>query len=110
MTQFHTADYIDFLRRVTPDNSKEYMHQLQRFNLGQYTDCPVFDGMYEFCQLYTGGSIDGAMRLNHGLCDIAINWSGGLHHAKKSEASGLGRELMVRLKFLVRPGFYANLT
>jgi histone deacetylase 1/2 len=28
------------------------------------------------------------VRLNHGLCDIAINWSGGLHHAKKGEASG----------------------
>uniref|UniRef100_A0A0R3QBG9 Histone deacetylase 3 n=1 Tax=Brugia timori TaxID=42155 RepID=A0A0R3QBG9_9BILA len=26
--------------------------------------------------------------LNHGLSDIAINWSGGLHHAKKREASG----------------------
>jgi len=26
-------------------------------NLGPYTDCPVFDGLYEFCQLYTGGSI-----------------------------------------------------
>jgi histone deacetylase 1/2 len=26
--------------------------------------------------------------LNRGLCDIAINWAGGLHHAKKSEASG----------------------
>ena len=31
---------------------------------------------------------DGAMKLNHGQVDIAINWSGGLHHAKKSEASG----------------------
>ena len=28
------------------------------------------------------------MRLNHGLADIAINWAGGLHHAKKAEASG----------------------
>jgi len=28
------------------------------------------------------------VRLNHGLSDICINWSGGLHHAKKSEASG----------------------
>jgi histone deacetylase 1/2 len=26
--------------------------------------------------------------LAQGQCDIAINWSGGLHHAKKSEASG----------------------
>ena len=26
--------------------------------------------------------------MNNGQTDIAINWSGGLHHAKKSEASG----------------------
>jgi len=88
MAQFHAPDYVEFLQRLTPENSKEYLHQLQKFNLGPYTDCPVFDGLYEFCQLYTGGSIDGAMKLNHGMVDIAINWAGGLHHAKKSEASG----------------------
>ena len=26
--------------------------------------------------------------LNHGEADICINWAGGMHHAKKSEASG----------------------
>lgn len=30
----------------------------------------------------------GAVKLNKKQADIAINWSGGLHHAKKSEASG----------------------
>lgn len=30
----------------------------------------------------------GAAYLNKGISDIAINWSGGLHHAKKHEASG----------------------
>jgi len=88
MNLFHADDYVDFLKRVTPNNSKEYLSQLQRFNLGPYTDCPIFEGLYKFCQLYTGGSIDGAMKLNYGEADIAINWSGGLHHAKKSEASG----------------------
>ena len=44
--------------------------------------------MLDFCRRYTGGSVDGVRRLNQGLSDIAINWSGGLHHAKKSEASG----------------------
>jgi len=29
-----------------------------------------------------------ASYLNQGLSDIAINWGGGLHHAKKHEASG----------------------
>jgi acetoin utilization deacetylase AcuC-like enzyme len=26
--------------------------------------------------------------LNHKLADVCINWTGGLHHAKKEEASG----------------------
>ncbi|POV97935.1 hypothetical protein PSHT_14304, partial [Puccinia striiformis] len=29
-----------------------------------------------------------AIRINSGQANIAINWSGGLHHAKKREASG----------------------
>jgi acetoin utilization deacetylase AcuC-like enzyme len=29
-----------------------------------------------------------AERLNSGQADICINWAGGLHHAKKTEASG----------------------
>ena len=45
-------------------------------------DCPVFEGLFDFCRLYAGASIEGAVKLNHGLCDIAINWAGGLHHAK----------------------------
>ena len=31
---------------------------------------------------------EGAARLSRNKCDIAVNWAGGLHHAKKSEASG----------------------
>ena len=30
----------------------------------------------------------GAARLNDKESDIVINWAGGLHHAKKAEASG----------------------
>ncbi len=65
-------------------------------------DCPVWDGLYEFCSLSAGGSIGifdtwinqvdfslaAAIKLNRGDADIAINWGGGLHHAKKAEASG----------------------
>ena len=48
----------------------------------------MFDGMFEFNQLATSGSLGGAAMLNSGRADIAINWAGGFHHAKKSEASG----------------------
>ena len=49
---------------------------------------PVFPGLFEFCSRYTGASLQGATQLNNKICDIAINWAGGLHHAKKFEASG----------------------
>lgn len=86
MTKYHSDDYIKFLRSIRPDNMSEYSKQMQRFNVGE--DCPVFDGLYEFCQLSTGGSVAGAVKLNKQQTDIAVNWGGGLHHAKKSEASG----------------------
>ncbi|CAO3684842.1 unnamed protein product [Rhizopus stolonifer] len=86
MTQFHTDDYIDFLSRVTPENMEQFQKEQAKFNVGD--DSPVFEGLFEYCGLSAGGSMEGAARLNRGLCDIAINWAGGLHHAKKSEASG----------------------
>ncbi|PWW80215.1 hypothetical protein C7212DRAFT_159163 [Tuber magnatum] len=86
MCQFHTDEYIDFLSKVTPDNMEQYSKEQGKYNVGD--DCPVFDGLFEFCGISGGGSMEGAARLNRGKCDIAINWAGGLHHAKKSEASG----------------------
>ncbi|CAG8519921.1 2206_t:CDS:10 [Funneliformis caledonium] len=86
MTRFHTDEYIDFLYRVTPQNVEELSMQQTRFNVGE--DCPIFEGLFEFCSISAGGSIDAANKLTSGESDIAINWSGGLHHAKRFEASG----------------------
>ncbi|CAI4218547.1 unnamed protein product [Parascedosporium putredinis] len=86
MTQFHTDEYIDFLQKVTPDNMDAYQKEQGKYNVGD--DCPVIDGLFEFCGISAGASMEGAARLNRQKCDIAVNWAGGLHHAKKSEASG----------------------
>merc|ERR1719242_2118756 len=86
MTKFHSDDYIRFLRSIRPDNMGEYSKLLEKFNID--VDCPVFDGVYRFCQLSCGGSVASAVKLNKQAADIAVNWAGGLHHAKKSEASG----------------------
>jgi histone deacetylase 1/2 len=86
MTQFHSDDYIDFLKLVTPDNRDSYHSEQTKFNIGG--DSPIFDGLFEFCGISAGGSMEGAARLNRGKCDIAVNWAGGLHHAKKGESSG----------------------
>ena len=88
LTAFHTDEYIKFLADVTPENMHEshFRQVLDRHNICE--DCPIFDGLYEYCQTYTGGSIAGAARVNQGCTDIVVNWAGGLHHAKKGEASG----------------------
>ncbi|KAJ2829327.1 histone deacetylase [Coemansia erecta] len=86
MTQFHSDDYVDFLHRVTPENATQFQRELAKYNFEE--DCPVFDGMFDLFSLSAGSSMEGAARLNRGLSDICINWSGGLHHAKKCEASG----------------------
>jgi len=87
MEDFHTADYIDFLRRVMP-GTDTYNPDTNTFKFNTGDDCPIFDGLYEYCSLYSGSSLDAAQKLTSDQSDIAINWSGGLHHAKKNEASG----------------------
>ena len=52
------------------------------------SDCPPFEGVFDFSSGSAAGSVAGAVLLNHKKTEVAINWSGGLHHAKRMEASG----------------------
>lgn len=72
--------------RVTPDNVRDFTNVLSSFNVGD--DCPIFSDMWDYCRQYAGASLMAARKLVTGSTDIAINWTGGLHHAKKAEASG----------------------
>jgi histone deacetylase HOS2 len=44
--------------------------------------------MWDYFSYYSGASLDGARSLISDQSDIAINWSGGLHHAHKARAAG----------------------
>ena len=109
MTKYHSDEYINFLKSITPDNVTENAKQMSRctfvvldrtvpshitkvekpttvyaldqgdrqwcpppvtlkrltrtpispplFSVNVGEDCPVFDGLYEFCQLSAGGSL-----------------------------------------------------
>jgi len=84
--KYHSTEYVEFLKKCTPDSLHLFSQECRRFVNGD--DCPMFEGVYPYCQAYTGGSIEGAWKLINNESDIAINWSGGLHHARKEEASG----------------------
>lgn len=85
IARFHSPAYVEFLRDANADR----INAIETTNcVPTNEDCPLFDGLYEFCQLSCGGSLAAAIKLNRKRTDIAINWMGGLHHAKKSESSG----------------------
>lgn len=86
LREFHDADYVEFLKRVTPKNAQQLTKDYTMYNIGD--DCPIFHDLFNFCKQYAGGSLAAGRKLSQGGTDIAINWSGGLHHAKKGEASG----------------------
>ncbi|CUM65430.1 uncharacterized protein PRCAT00003069001 [Priceomyces carsonii] len=87
LLEFHAEDYVNFLQTITPEKAAKLKGSvLAQFNIGD--DCPVFDGMYDYSSIYAGASLDATRKLISGMSDIAINWSGGLHHAKKYEPSG----------------------
>ncbi len=61
---YHTPEYVAYLRQARTDhNPKNWDDQTtsqahpdhKRFNFGE--DCPAFDGLFSFCQLYAGGHI-----------------------------------------------------
>ncbi|SCW01077.1 LAFE_0D04566g1_1 [Lachancea fermentati] len=87
LLEFHSKDYVEFLSKVTPDTiAKMPRGSLEKFNIGD--DCPIFQGLYDYSTLYAGASLDATRKLINGQSEIAINWSGGLHHAKKGNPSG----------------------
>jgi acetoin utilization deacetylase AcuC-like enzyme len=57
MKEFHSSDYVDFLRRITPENMHEYASQMQKFGIGEGSDCPTFDGLYDYCRIHAGASV-----------------------------------------------------
>ena len=64
MTQFHTDEYVDFLQKVTPDNMDSYGKEQGKYNVGD--DCPVFDGLFEFCGHQCGREYGGRGEVESG--------------------------------------------
>lgn len=68
---------------LAPEQREKYLGDEQTS-----LDCPLFDGMWDYFSLYSGATLDAARKLAMEQSDIAISWSGGLHHAHKTRAAG----------------------
>ncbi|GFR66354.1 histone deacetylase [Elysia marginata] len=91
---FHSSDYIEFLKDVSAvsdveenqEDPHDFYTEAEAYGLSY--DCPLQDGIFETASLISGASIVAADTLISGQADIAINWYGGWHHAKRDSASG----------------------
>jgi acetoin utilization deacetylase AcuC-like enzyme len=93
MLKFHTADYLEALssgsEMVSPiESNGEGLDAETCAEFGLEHDCELFPRAWDMCRLVAGASLTAADELVFGRARAAVNWGGGRHHAKKSEASG----------------------
>lgn len=82
---FHSPEY---LQRLCIHNSESWHWGPTVSHVAFSGDCPPVDGIVEFSCGAAAGSLMGAALLNARRCDVAINWAGGMHHAKCGECAG----------------------
>jgi len=84
LKKFHSARYLHALKYAS-----EGRWDSEAFYMGIGTsDCPVFEGLYEYAVLACGATLVGAKLILAGEADAAFNPSGGYHHAGPEKASG----------------------
>jgi len=84
LKKFHSARYLHALKTAA-----EGKWDSDALNMGIGTsDCPVFEGLYDYAVLVAGGTITAAKLILSGDADTAFNPSGGFHHAGPERASG----------------------
>jgi acetoin utilization protein AcuC len=84
LKKFHTARYLHALRAATKGH---WSTEALEMGIGT-SDCPVFEGLYDYAVLAAGGTIKAARLILDGSADVAFNPSGGYHHAHPERASG----------------------
>ncbi len=83
LNQAHSSEYIETVDRLS---AGEHVPFPFRYGFG-YGDNPVFPDMWDASLLYTGASLDAAQAVLDGA-PVAMNISGGLHHAHWDRAAG----------------------
>ena len=85
LRSFHTAEYIDAVEAFAQG---QRLSEVARYGFSEGGDNPIYPNMYDSALWTTGASLTAAEELLNGRCDIAVNFSGGLHHAMPNYAAG----------------------
>ncbi len=92
LKKFHPDQYLDALKAASRGR-RDFAERLSpaaellRMGIGT-SDCPVFEGLYDYAVLAVGATLKAAKLILAGSADVAFNPSGGFHHAGPERASG----------------------
>lgn len=78
LEQFHTAQYVEFVREMSQRGHGVLDHG----------DTPAFPGVYEAAAAVVGGTLGALEEILSGEAERAFNPIGGLHHARRDGAAG----------------------
>ena len=81
----HDQEFVDIVKGIDDGSIPE--REGLAFGLGTPDD-PIFDGMHVAASAVCGASITAAEQVAAGRAPHAFNPAGGLHHARRREASG----------------------
>lgn len=82
LKSFHSSDFVDLIAKLdSAANLNDFEDELLEYGIGY--DCPLLEQHYSFIKTVAGASLTAAKLLNDGVCDVAVNWCGGWHHAQR---------------------------
>lgn len=82
--RIHSREYVAAVEQASRDPDLDY----GRWGMTRWGDTPPFAGMHQASLLTTGASIVAMDEAISGRARVAVNYSGGLHHAMRDRASG----------------------
>jgi acetoin utilization protein AcuC len=97
----HAPEFVDAVQRASSGTAS--LPLLQTFGLGSQ-DVPVVRGMHEAAAHVVGATLRAAELVMSGEATRAFSIAGGLHHARRAEASGfcVYNDLAVAIRWLQR--------
>jgi len=96
---FHDRNYLGLLKLA---NKGCFEEEWLKYGLGT-TECPVYEGVYDYHLLAAGATLLGTRLISEGKYDTVFNPSGGFHHAGRDFASGFSylNDIVLATKKLV---------
>ncbi|SVD99724.1 uncharacterized protein METZ01_LOCUS452578, partial [marine metagenome] len=82
---FHTAEYINAVSELAQGQK---LSDAAKFGFSSDGDNPIYADMYDSALWTTGASSTATDHLLGSRCAVAVNFSGGLHHAMPNYAAG----------------------